>query len=138
MTIQFSSKISKLEEKEPFTKTELRKFDRQTQFFIRGIQLTDNKTKKEAIDFYHEYKTTMPKHKRQIYSKKVHETITKDYPNRTKIGNNGKREVLTKEVNEDENFDDTNEDNFEDDEDDYDDFTNEDNYEEEFEDDFEK
>jgi hypothetical protein len=111
------SNIAQLDDSDPFTSTELHKFNRQTRFFIRGIQITEGMNKDDAIKQYRKYKNDMPKHERQIYSKKVHKAIEDDSAGkRTKNGKFGKKLMMSSpsdteiEISEDND----NEDNFED------------------------
>lgn len=87
------NRIEELEKYEPWTNSELRTFNRNIRFFIRGVQIQDGKSKGEAIAFYRHYMSDMPKTERQIYAKKVHKTLT-SYPKKVKKGKSGKRELM--------------------------------------------
>lgn len=90
-----NSRVSQLNKDEPFTPSESHKFNRNIQYFIRGIQLVNNCTKKEAISFYKKYKTGMPKAKRQIYAKDVHDALADDSAGRrNKRGKDGKKHIV--------------------------------------------
>lgn len=68
---------------EPFTKSELRRYDKQKRQFIRNIQLSQNLNKKDAIAYFKNYLKKSQKTRKEI-RENIIKTVKTYYPRKGK------------------------------------------------------